>query len=239
MITINQNEVLDRIKNEILESHPILNPRENNEIKSIMEIYFNFSIAYDNTLITTIGFLDGNEYSRVSTSTTYKLEEHIDFEIVNQIISYLISNYTYISDFSINQTSFSLNFEYPFEMENQEGISCDKIILKLIARDKELIETLKQYLINILFQYKNELSQTQTFKYQYNEYCNNLQNNILDSLNEKEIEEMIKILPFEIKRKLMKKMPSQSFLQFYQEYYHQDKKELSKQLLKNNNKSYL
>ncbi len=231
MITINQNEVLDKIKNEIYKIHPILNPRKNNEIKSIMEIYFTFQESYDNKKITTIGFLDGNEYSRISSSTTYKLDEYIDFKIVNQIISYLISNYTYISNFSINQTSFSLTFECPFEMRNQEGISCDKIILKLNARDKEFVSVLNQYLINILFQFTNELSQTQTFQYKYIEYCNSLQKKILNSLNDSEIEQMIQMLPIEKKRELLKKLQSQYFLQFYQENYYQDK-ELPKQLVK-------
>ncbi len=232
MITINQSEVLDKIKNEILKSYPILYPRKNNEIKSIMEIYFTFTITNDNTPVTTIGFLDGNEYSRVSTPITYKLDEYIDYEIVNQLISYLIINYPSISGFSIFPLSFSLNFEYPFEMENKEGISCNKIILKFNVRDKELIPILNQYLTNILVSFTKELSQTQTFQYKYNEYCNNLQRSILDSLTEEEIEEMIKMFPIEMKRELMKKIPNQYFLKFYYEHSHQNDSQ-SKQLIKN------
>ena len=87
-------------------------------------------------------------------------------------------------------------------MGSQQGISCDKIILDFNAHNREFIPILNKYLSNILVKFTNELSQTSTFKCKYDEYCNNLQMNILDSLNEKEIEQMIKILPIEIKREI-------------------------------------
>lgn len=234
MGTINQKEILDKIKHEIYGCHPILNPRKNSEIKeiSVMEIYFTFGATYDNKPITAIGFLDGNEHSRSSTLTCYKLDEYINLEIVNELISYLITEYPYISDFSLFSQSFSLSFSYPLEMEEQEGICCDKIILDFKAHTKEFIPILNKYLSNILVQFTNKLSQTSTFQYKYAEYCNNLQSNILDSLNEKEIEQMIKLLPVEMKRDLLQKLPSQYFLQFYQEQYSQGEKALSKQLIK-------
>lgn len=235
MSTLNQKTILDKIKHEIYRIHPILNPRKNNEIKgnSVMEIYFTFGATYDNKPITAIGFLDGDEHSRSSTPTYYQLDEYINIEMVDQLISYLIIEYPYISDFSLSSQSFSLNFEYPLEMKNQEGISCDKIILEFNAHTKEFTPILNQYLSNILVQFTNELSQTPTFQYKYAEYCNNLQISILDSLNEKEIEQMIKILPVEIKKGLLQNLPSQYFLQFYQEHSHQEEKVLSKQLIKN------
>ena len=36
MSTINQKEILDKLKQEIYKSHPILNPRKNNEIKKFL-----------------------------------------------------------------------------------------------------------------------------------------------------------------------------------------------------------
>lgn len=235
MDTINQKEILDKIKQEICRIHPILSPRKNDERKeiSVMEIYFNFGATYDNTPFTVIGFLNGNEHSRSSTFTSYKLDEYINLEMVDQLISYLISQYPYISDFSIFSQSFSLNFAYPCEMENQKGISCDKIILNFSTRTKEFTPILNQYLSNILVQFTNELSQTPTFQYKYAEYCNNLQRNILNSLNEKEVEQMIETLPIAMKRELLQKLPSQYFLQFYQEHYYQEEKALSKQLINN------
>ena len=221
-MNINQDEILNKIKNEIYKIHPITNPRKNNEIKSVMEIYFTIGETYDNMPITTIKFLDGDEYSKSSTSTFYKLDEYINLEIVNKLISYLLVEYPYINDLSISSMSISLSFIYPFEMENEEGISCDKIILKFNTRSYEFIPILNNYLINILLTFTNELSQTQTFQDKYREYCDNLQKNILDSLNEKEIEQMVKILPIKIKRKLLNNLSSQYFLQFYQNYYHND-----------------
>lgn len=235
MSTINQKEILDKIKHEICSCHPILKPRKNSEIKgiSIMEIYFNFGATYDNKPITAIGFLDGNEHIKSSTSAFYQLDEYINLEIVNELIFYLIAEYPYISDFSLFSQSFSLSFEYPFEMEDQEGISCDKILLKFNAHTKEVIPILNKYLSNILIQFTNELSKTSTFKNKYAEYCNNLQINILDSLNEEGIEQMIKLLPVEMKRRLLQKLPSQYFLQFYQEHYPQEEKVLLKHLIEN------
>ena len=234
MSTINQKEILNKIKDEICKNHPISNPRKNNEIKEVyvMEIYFTFGATYDDKPITAIGFLDGNEYSRSSTSTFYRLDEHINLEIVNELISYLLTEYPCINDFSLSSQSFSLSFSYPFEIKDQEGISCDKIILDFNAYNREFIPILNKYLSNILVKFTNELSQTSTFQYKYAEYCNNLQINILDSLNEKEIEQMIRILPIEIKRGLLEKLPSQYFLQFYQEQYSQKETTALKQLIK-------
>ncbi len=234
-MTINHDEILNKIKNEIYKIHPVTNPRKNNEIKSVMEIYFTIGETYDNIPITTIKFLDGDEYSKSSTPAFYKLDEYINLEIVNKLISYLLVEYPYINDLSISSMSFSLSFIYPFEMENKEGISCDKIILKFNTRSYEFIPILNNYLINILLTFTNELSQTQTFQDEYSEYCNHLQKSILDSLSEKEIEQMIKILPNEIKRKLLKTLSSQYFSQFYQDYYHNDEVN-SKKLIKSEKK---
>lgn len=238
MSNINQKEILDKIKHEICRSHPILKPRKNNEINEIavMEIYFTFGATYDDKPITAIGFLDGDENSRSSTSAFYRLDEYINLKIVNELISYLIIEYPYISDFSLSTQSFSLSFSYPLEMEDQEGISCDKIILEFKAHTKEFIPILNKYLSNILVQFTNELSQTSTFQNKYAEYCDNLQINILDSLNEEEIEQMIKLLPVEMKRRLLQELPSQYFLQFYQEKYSPEEKNLAKQLVKNETK---
>lgn len=220
-MNIYQDEILNKIKNEIYRIHPVTNPRKNNEIKSVMEIYFTIGETINNSF-TTIKFLDGDEYSKSSTPTFYKLDEYINLEIVNKLIYYLLVEYPYINDLSISSMSFSLSFIYPFEMENEEGISCDKIILKFNTRSYEFIPILNNYLTNILLTFTNELSQTQTFQDKYSEYCNHLQKSILDSLSEKEIEQMIKILPIEIKRKLLKTLSSQYFLQFYQNYYNDE-----------------
>ena len=44
---------------------------------------------------------------------------------------------------------------------------------------------------------------------------------------------MVRKLPIEMKRELLQKLPSQYFLQFYQEHYSQEEKTPSKQLIKN------
>ena len=56
--------------------------------------------------------------------------------------------------------------------------------------------------------------------------------NILDSLNEEEIEQMIKILPIEIKREMLKNLSSQCFFKYYQEQ-NSNEDTLIKQLIKN------
>ena len=166
MSNINQKEIINKIKREIYRIHPILKPRKITEKgnTSVMEIYFNFSATYDNIPIMVIDFLDGNENYRSSTSVSYELDVYIDFEIVNELISYLITEYPYISDFSISSLSFSLDFEYPFEMSEQKGISCDKIILEFNVYDNEFIPLLNQYLSNILVSFTEELSRTKTFQ---------------------------------------------------------------------------
>ena len=203
-----------------------------------MEIYFNFSATYDNIPIMVIDFLDGNENYRSSTSVSYELDVYIDFEIVNELISYLITEYPYISDFSISSLSFSLDFEYPFEMSEQKGISCDKIILEFNVYDNEFIPLLNQYLSNILVSFTEELSRTKTFQLKYAEYCNKLQKSILDSMNNEEIDKIVNSLPVQIKRELLQTLSSQYFLQFYQDHCYQDEQKLFKKLIKKENKSF-
>ena len=239
MNDINEKEIVDKIKTEIHRIHPILNPRKITERgnKSVMEIYFSFSATYDNIPIMFIDFLDGNENYRTSTSVSYELNKFIDFERINELISYLITEYPHISDFSISSLSFSLDFEYPFEMSEQKGTSCDKIILEFNVYDNEFIPLLNQYLTNILVSFTEELSKTKTFQHKYTEYCNKLQKSIVDSMNNEEINKIVNLLPIQIKRELLQTLPSQYFLQFYQEHSHQDEQKLSKKLIKKENKS--
>lgn len=241
MHTINQKEILDKIQHEICRVHPIKKPRSSDKTcaNSVMQIYFTFGVTYDNKPITAIGFLDGNENQRSSTSTFYRLNEYINPEIVIQLISFLVEEFPYISDFSICSKSFSFDFQYPLEMENQEGISCDKIILEFSVRDSECIQILNNYLSKILSEFTDELSQTQTFKNKYNEYCNGLQKKIINSSNDEEIEQIIRRLPLEMKRKLLESVPNQYFLQFYYDFQNKDDNHYQKKIGKinmNNNR---
>ena len=229
----NQNELLDKIKKEILRMYPITCPRKNNEHEiSVMEIYFTFGATYDNKPITAIGFLTGNETSRSSTQTHYRLTEYIKDEIIFQLISYLLSEYPDISDLSIFPTSFLIDFQYPYEREVQEGISCDKIILEFRIREKELAPLLNKYLSTILLEFPKEMSQTKTVQQKYNAYCENLKQDIISSLNDKEIDELIQKLPIEKKKELLQKLPIEYFSQFYQEHTYQEEQTLIKQLEK-------
>ena len=88
-------------------------------------------------------------------------------------------------------------------------------------------------IIFILKQFTKELSQTPTFKYEYLEYCNNLQKNILNSLSDKQIELLLKKLPLDMKKELLLNMQSHEFLSFYQNYDQQEEKGLVKKLIKN------
>lgn len=232
MADINQNQILDKIIHEIYKIHPIKNPRNNAEIyqNSVMEINFVFGATYDNKPITAIGFLDGNENHRTTTLTSYRLSEYVDSEIVTQLISFLIKDFPYISDFSLDSKSFSLDFEYPFELENEEGISCNKIILKFRARDNELISLLNNYLAIILSNFTEQLSNTKTFQNKYTEYCNNLKKEIITSATNEEIDKMIGMLPIEMKKELLKSMPNQYFIQFYNDFQNQDEKSKQKKL---------
>ncbi len=225
-------DILTKIKEEIHTVQLSQSLEKKSEESTVMEIYFTFDATYDNKPITAIGFLTGNEHNRTSTSNSYELNEYINFSTINQLITYLLNEYPHINNFSVYPMNFSLEFNYPLEKKYQEGISCDKIILEFNILTNEFMPLLKQYLSNILIKFTNELSQTSTFKYKYEEYCNNLQMNILDSLNEKEIEQMIKILPIEIKREMLKNLSSQCFFKYYQEQ-NSNEDTLIKQLIKN------
>ena len=89
-ININQKDLLESIKQEILRIHPLKKPRKyETDSYSVMEIYITFGATYDNKPLTAIGFLDGNENSRSSTSNFYRLDEYVDFAVINQLIVYL------------------------------------------------------------------------------------------------------------------------------------------------------
>ena len=236
MNDISEKEILDKIQYEICRVHPIKNPRSDFKTKasSVMEICFVFGLTYDNKPITSVGFLDGDENNRSSTSTFYRLNEHINPEIVTQLISLLMKEFPDISDFSFYSKSFSLDFQYPLEMENEQGISCDKIILEFRARDSECIQTLNNYLSKILSEFTHELSQTRTFQNKYNEYCNNLQKDIINSSSDDEIEQIIRRLPIKMKKSLLESVPSQYFLQFYYDFENQDENHYQKKMIKIN-----
>ena len=220
-------DILTKIKEEIYTVQLSQSSKKKSKEPTVMEIYFTFDATYDNKPITAIGFLTGNEHNRTATSNSYELNEYINFSTINQLITYLLNEYPHINNFSVYPMNFSLEFNYSLE-KNYQG----KIILEFNILTNEFMPLLKQYLSNILITFSNELSHTKTFKDEYEKYCNNLQMNILDSLNEEEIEQMIKILPIEIKREMLKNLSSQCFFKYYQEQ-NSNEDTLIKQLIKN------
>ncbi len=226
-ININQKDLLESIKQEILRIHPLKKPRKyETDSYSVMEIYITFGATYDNKPLTAIGFLDGNENSRSSTSNFYRLDEYVDFAVINQLIVYLLTEYSTISDFSLYSTSFSLSFEYPFENKEQEGISCDKIILEFNAHSREFTNILNEYLANIMKSFTEELSNTEIFQRKYSEYCDALQRNIINSLNDEKIDKLIQELPHNLKRYLLRNISSSDFLKFYAEHQNWDEEQM-------------
>lgn len=220
-------DILTKIKEEIYTVQLSQSSKKKSKEPTVMEIYFTFDATYDNKPITAIGFLTGNEHNRTATSNSYELNEYISFQTINQLITYLLNEYPHINNFFVYPMAFSLEFNYSLE-KNYQG----KIILEFNILTNEFMPLLKQYLSNILITFSNELSHTKTFKDEYEKYCNNLQMNILDSLNEEEIEQMIKILPIEIKREMLKNLSSQCFFKYYQEQ-NSNEDTLIKQLIKN------
>ena len=220
-------DILTKIKEEIYAVQLSQSLEKKSKESTVMEIYFTFDATYDNKPITAIGFLVGNEHNRTATSNSYELNEYISFQTINQLITYLLNEYPHTNNFFVYPMAFSLEFNYSLE-KNYQG----KIILEFNILTNEFMPLLKQYLSNILITFSNELSHTKTFKDEYEKYCNNLQMNILDSLNEEEIEQMIKILPIEIKREMLKNLSSQCFFKYYQEQ-NSNEDTLIKQLIKN------
>lgn len=216
METIDAKDFVEKIKEEICSLHPITMPRYDDENPSYKEMEIDLAFFnHEGKHQTGIYFLDGNDRCKSSTSTSYRLKEYISFAGVKDLIDFLLSEYPILLNISFEYQSFSLRFSYRSENEEEEGISCNQVILEFRTRDKDLVPVIRDYLNYIVSTYYGLVSKTPTFQRRYEEYLDSNKRKIINAMSDEEIASfMEKLSPQDIKDMLVE-MDNQYFFKIY------------------------
>lgn len=238
-----ETDFLDVVNETIYKVHPVQIPRmEQNMQGSIgmpeMELVLNFYQDDEFQNYTQLMFLDGTYNNKSSLHDNYVIMKAISNNIVGDIVTFLLAQFPIIKELSLGYQSFSLKFIVPIEKQNEKGISCYAITLTFEKRNSELKEIIGKYFKYIVENFYEQVSKTPKFQYEYQKFCDKTKQEIIDSLGDKEVQELIKLLPIYKIRNLLNQLSSEEFLKIYDAFQHQQPKtENSKCLVKKSNTS--
>ncbi len=215
MELIKENDMMEKIKQEIYRLYPIQNPREKENIPyAEMEINIEYSIR-ENEPYTSIYFLNGNDSYKISTETSYLINEHISNEKIRELINYLLAEFPIIAGLDVRNNSYILQFIYPMEMESIEGVSCNSILLNINIRQKELLPLLRNCFKDIIMNYYDKMKTTPLFQNEYQKFCEQYKETIINELSDEDIMKLLNQLPKEDKISILKNISENYLLEFY------------------------
>lgn len=235
-----QDEILNKIKKSIYDINPLAKPRVHTSNffstkAPEMGIQILFFDDENSKLKTQVIFSEGNYYHKNSVSS-FVIDNLIEKEVILELLKFILKNFPIISDFETKNSEFSLEFTFPAEMNNLEGISCRKITLDFSSRNHKYI--ISEYLIYILNNFYKELINTTLFKTKYEEYLNQNKDNILSSLDEVGLRKIIGLLNEQELRNLLKNIPDEVLVNLYNQCY-KDTENIPKKLIKKLEKEVL
>lgn len=207
-----------KIKNKILEMYPIRMPRleEDKLLKADapeMKIEFNF-YKDKNNYKTQVIFLDGDS-RYLSSVYDFTYNGLISYDVVNELISFVLCEYPYIIDFSSSSNFFEITFTYSLEKYNERGISARNIHLNFISRYE--IDIVKDYLKNIFSNFYEALSIVESIKEKYQIYLNEYKKDFFDSLDRNELIKIFSMLSNDSIRNFLYYLSNEEFINIYNE----------------------
>ena len=207
-----------KIKNKILEMYPIRMPRleEDKLLKADapeMKIEFNF-YKDKNNYKTQVIFLDGDS-RYLSSVYDFTYNGLISYDVVNELISFILCEYPYIIVFSSSSNYFEMTFTYSLENYIQRGISARNIHLSFKSRYE--LDIIKDYLKNIFSNFYEALSSVESIKEKYQIYLNEYKKDFFDSLDRNELIKILNMLSNDSIRNILYYLSNEEFINIHNE----------------------
>lgn len=227
----NSNEIVETIKNIILDRHPIVNDRIDTIMKNNapnMDIYIHFYNEPNN--ITGVMFLDGTINYKSSIPERIIINDLISSTTVNKLIQFILSDHDIIKSINITKNEISLLFNVDLKEQNMCGISCGNIGLTLdFYGYTESNDLLDKYFKSIVTTFHKQLIYTEWYKQEYEKYRLKIKTQIINSLTETDLHKFINLLSNEDICNLLFDMPDDRFGEIYNQLQNiENSKELVK-----------
>lgn len=210
--------ILNKIKRILLSRHPIVNDRLDYLFdKGEFDIGFNV-YCDEGRMKTNIWFLDGKEYSRSSIQDTIVLSDKLSLNLLNSLITYILSDHEIISSLSTNyQTNIEMRFNVNIKDDTMKGISCRTIGLDInFYGKKNMSKYLEFYLKDIITVFFEKLKDTPFMKKEINKYVGRIKGQFLENCNEEDILELLSKLPVENLQKIIESLDANMFMELLQ-----------------------
>lgn len=227
----NNNEILEKIIEIILATHPIvkdrlniLYPNFNEPSTPEMSISFNF-YKRNGVNITQISFLDGDQSFKHSIQNLNILGL-INEEVLYNLINYLLTDHDYFQNIDIHEKipSFCLQMDVNGKIENMHGISCGLINLNFnFYYHPEGKKLFFKYLNAITTTFYKQLQETPTIKKAFTDYSKALKEEFLSSISYEDLKSFFNLLNNNDRSNLINLIPDDHFIQLYNKFIQQDK----------------
>ena len=216
MKKIEQNQIIEKIKNIIFKYYPI----EENRIDSLMngrnsEMDIDFIFNGNSINETTINVFNGNKFSKTLVEKN-SIKGLVDKQIIIELISFILSDHDVISNFYYNDKRIVLLFNVDLRENNMKGIGCQNILLTLdFSEHINFNQITDEYLYEIINNFYEKIKNTEQFKKDYDCFLDELKTAIIMDLSSKELSNIFKSLNEEDMRNILLNMSSDDFTDLY------------------------
>lgn len=169
---IQEEDIIDKIKQEITTLHPIQNSKSDQkdyEIGIHVNFYHYHRITHGNPC-TIINLTNGNNQF-LGTLKEFKVNQYLSLEKLKELITSLLIEFPIASNLSIKNWSIFFTLEIPFEKRKKEEKSCIGILLEFCAHDNLSMEVIMNDFKSIIMNLYPKMIKTPDFQKEYELFC--------------------------------------------------------------------
>lgn len=226
-------EIINAIKEIILSKYSILENRMDmlfDEDRVIgIHLHFIKDTNKKNNEWTHIYFMDGTSNGQSKTPESIDIEGLMNNETIFGVMEFLLEDHDVISDIYKRDKEIEIYFLVNMSDENMKGMGCYQIRLVLEFRKYPNPEDLlNYYFISIFRRFHKELQRTSFFEKEYQNYCINKKQEIINSLSLEDLHKMVGLFTNHDLCSILFSLPDERFFELYAEL---EEKEASKRKL--------
>ena len=239
-ISYNEKEVIKQIEQIILNRYPIVEDRTMKILDQSPRRKINIDIdMYKDNDVTNICLMDmTNSFSKTTDRIT--INRLLSEDNIISLFEFIVSDHDYVKGISLQDSHYietfqqyeaSLEFYFGlnFGISKDVGMCLDEIALEINFYDKEDCHNfLYSYLYSIVHTFYDKVKDTNFVREYFDEYCEEIKTNFIESLSKEELYEFIKLLDMTDLIKIVYNIPNEIFIEKYNEFSESNKKELKK-----------
>ncbi len=222
IIVCNTDEaIVASLKQIILSKYPIVDNRIDMlsldgvpELKILLRFY-----ECDGLDITRVLFLEGNNVFKFSMSESLTISGLISTSAIFSFFNYLLSDHSFVSNFSKDSSSFLLAFDMTVSEEEMRGIGCGKIEVEFdFSKHPNCRDLINYYLKSVVKTFYEALRDTTLMQREFADYCDVIKTNFLMGLSEDEVRDFLSLCDKETLSILGNALPNDVFAELYGRY---------------------